>query len=90
MVSIYKVSKNNPKDVLLAELEKILTMTQERARDDNMDDGNFDSLMDIDVSFGKTLPPMNLGVQIAKLKGQEVSTFNKLSNRDSMPGRVGT
>ncbi len=27
VVSIYKVSKNNPKDVLLAELEKILTMT---------------------------------------------------------------
>ncbi len=81
VVSIYKVSKNTPKDVLLAELEKILTMTQERARDDNMDEGDFDFSMDIDVDFGKTLPPMNLRVQIAKLKGQEVSTFNKLSNR---------
>ncbi len=30
MVSIYKVSKNTPKDMLLVELEKILTMTQER------------------------------------------------------------
>jgi hypothetical protein len=46
-----------------------------------MDEGDFDFLMDIDVDFGKTLPPMNLRVQIAKLKGQEVSTFNKLSNR---------
>jgi len=28
VVSIYKISKNNSKDVLLAEVEKILIMTQ--------------------------------------------------------------
>jgi hypothetical protein len=60
MVSIYKVLKNTPKDVLLVELEKILIMTQERARDDNMDEGDFNFLMDIDVNFGKNLPLMNL------------------------------
>jgi hypothetical protein len=56
-------------------------MTQEKARDDNMDLEDYDFSMDIDVDIGTTLPTMNLRVQIAKLKGQEVSTFNKLSNR---------
>ncbi len=60
IVSIYKVSKNNPKDMILKELEKILIMTQEKARDDNMDVEDYDSSMDIDVDIGKTLPTMNL------------------------------
>ncbi len=80
-VSIYKVSKNDPKDVLPAELEKFLIMTQERARYLNMNEEGYNSSMDIGVDIGKTLPTMNLQVQIAKLKGQEVTTFNKLSNR---------
>ncbi len=60
VVSIYKVSKKNPKDVILKELEKILLMTQEKARDDNMDVEDYDFSMDIDVDIGKTLPTMNL------------------------------
>jgi hypothetical protein len=60
VVSIYKVLKNNPKDVILKELEKILIMTQEKARDDNMDVEDYDFSMDIDVDIGKTLPTMNL------------------------------
>jgi hypothetical protein len=81
IVSICKVSKNTPKDVILKELEKILIMTQEKARDDNMNLEDYDFSMDIDVDIGRTLPTMNLQVQIAKLKGQDVYTFNKLSNR---------
>ncbi len=57
MVSIYKVLKNTLKDVLLAELEKILTMTQGRARDDNMDEVDFNFLMDMDVEIGKLYLP---------------------------------
>jgi hypothetical protein len=80
VMSIYKVSKNTPKDVILKELEKNLIMTQEKVRDDNMDLEDYDFSMDIDVDIGTTSPTMNLRVQIAKLKEQDMSTFNKLSN----------
>ncbi len=60
IVSIYKVSKNNPKDVLLTELEKILIIAQERARYNNMNEEDYDFLMDINVDIIKTLPTMNL------------------------------
>jgi hypothetical protein len=56
-------------------------MTQEKAKSNNLDFEDYDFLMDIDVELGKTLPQLNLRVQIAKLKGQDVSTFNKLSNK---------
>ncbi len=36
--------------------------------------------MDIDVPIGETLHEINLKIQNAKLKGQDVSTFNKLRN----------
>jgi hypothetical protein len=81
VVSIYKVSKSNPKDVLMRELEKLLHMTQEKVEEDGLERGLYNFLMDLDVPIGKTLPDMNLDVQIAKLRGQDVSTFNKLSNR---------
>ncbi len=60
VVSIYKVLKNTPKDVILKELEKILIITQEKARDDNMDLEDYDFSMDINVDIGTTLPTMNL------------------------------
>ncbi len=81
VVSIYKVLKNTPKEVILKELERILLMTQEKAKSNNLDFEDYDFSMDIDVELGKTLPQMNLRVQIAKLKGQDVPTFNKLSNK---------
>ncbi len=46
-----------------------------------MDQEKFDFSMDIDVPIGKSLPAFYLKIQIAKLKGQDVLTFNKLSNR---------
>jgi hypothetical protein len=81
VVSIYKVLKDTPKDVILKELERILLMTQEKARDAHLDQKDYDFLLDTDVEYGKLLPDMNLRVKIAKLKGQEVSTFNQLSNK---------
>jgi hypothetical protein len=81
VMSIYKVLKKNPKDVLLVELEKILIMAQEKARNDNMNEEGYDFLMNIYVNIGKSLLAMNLCVQIAMLNGQEVSTLNMLSNR---------
>ena len=58
-------------------------MMQEKAREANLDPEDYDISMDVDVDveYGKTLPDMNLRVQIAKLKGQEVSTFSRLSNK---------
>jgi hypothetical protein len=43
----------------LKELERILLMTQEKAKRDNLDFEDYDFLMDIDVELGKTLPQMN-------------------------------
>jgi hypothetical protein len=81
VVTFYKVSKLTPKVVLLAELRKILTMAQERAREDALEEELYDFAMDIDVPIGESLPAMTLRVVQAKLKGELVSTFNKLSNR---------
>jgi hypothetical protein len=46
--------------MILKELEQILLMTQAKARDDNLDQEDYDFLMDIDVEFRTTLPDMNL------------------------------
>jgi hypothetical protein len=51
------------------------------ARDEYMDKENYDFTMELDLAIGETLPPMNLRIQNAKLKGQDVSTFNKLSHQ---------
>ncbi len=45
-----------------------------------MDQEKFDFSMDMGVPIGKSLPAFNLKIQNAKLKGQGISTFNKLSN----------
>jgi hypothetical protein len=60
IVSIYKVLKNTPKDVILKELERILIMTQEKAKDNSIEVEVHDFSMDIDIDIGKTLPTMNL------------------------------
>ncbi len=80
VVMFYKVSKLTPKNVLLAELKKIL-MAQNRAREDALEEDLYNFLMDIDVAIGETLPEMTLRVVQAKLKGEYVSTFNKFNNR---------
>jgi hypothetical protein len=81
MVTFYKVSKLTPKDVLLAELKKILHMAQARAREEELEEDLYDFLMDMDVAIGETIPDMTLRVVQAKLKGEYVLTFNKLNNQ---------
>ena len=80
VVSIYKVSKLTPKAVILEELKKILIMAQKKARADELDYKCFDFLLDLDVEDHSTLPAMTLRIQNAKLRGEDVSTFNKLNN----------
>ena len=81
VVSIYKVSKLTPKDVLLEELKKILLMAQEKARKDDLELELYDFLLDLDVEDTSVLPAMTLRIQAAKLRGEEVATFNRLNNR---------
>jgi hypothetical protein len=81
VVIFYKVSKLTPKDVLLAELKKILHMAQARAREEDLEEDLYDFLMDMDVAIGETIPDMTLRVVQAKLKGEYILTFNKLNNR---------
>jgi hypothetical protein len=81
VVTVFKVSTQIPKPVILAECKKILTSAQQMARDDCMDKENYDFTMELHVAIRETLPLMNLRIQNAKLKGQDVSTFNKLSHR---------
>ena len=81
VVSFYKVSKLTPKEVLLTELRKILLAAQERAKDDSLDPDTYDFILDLDLEETDSLPKMTLKIQTAKLKGEDVSTFNRLSNR---------
>jgi hypothetical protein len=81
VVTFYKVSKLTPKDVLLAELKKILHMAQARAREVDLEEDLYDFLMDMDVAIGETILDMTLRMVQAKLKGEYVSTFNKLNNQ---------
>ena len=81
VVSLYKVSKLTPRDVILEELKKILLLAQEKARADNLDHERYDFLLDLDVEDHSSLPAVTLRIQAAKLRGEDVSTFNKLNNR---------
>jgi hypothetical protein len=81
VVSIFKVSTTTNKEVILAEFRRILHNAQAKANLQYMDNEKFDFSMDIDFPIGETLPEINLKIQNAKLNGQDVSTFNKLSNR---------
>jgi hypothetical protein len=56
-------------------------MRKQKAQIEFMDQEKFDFSMDADVEIGESLPEFNLKIQNAKLKGQDVWTFNRLSNR---------
>ncbi len=45
---------------------------------------NYDFSMEPDMAIGEMLPALNLRVKNVKLRGQEMSIFNKLSNRAQM------
>jgi hypothetical protein len=81
VVSIFKVSTATKKEVIHAELKRILHNAQAKASAEYMDQEKIDFSMDIDIPIGESLPAFNLKIQNAKLKGQDVLTFNKLSNQ---------
>jgi hypothetical protein len=81
VVSIFKVSTATNKEVIHAEFKRILLNVQEKAQIEFMDQNKFNFSIDADVEIGKSLPEFILKIQNAKLKGQGVLTFNKLSNR---------
>jgi hypothetical protein len=87
-VRIYKNSKLTPKDMILAELKKILVMAQDKAREDDLDTNLYDFLMNVDVAIGETSPAMALRVQTTMLRGQDVATFISTAMDCSMHGRV--
>ncbi len=80
VVTFFKVSTMTPKEVIMAELWKILLEAQRRASDNLLDTTIYDFTLGDGIQEGKSLPPMNLCVQIAMLKGLQVSAFNKLSH----------
>ncbi len=84
VVTLFKVSMSTRKGVILAELKKILTKVQMLVQDKSGDITKYYFSMEMDMVIGKTLLAFNLRVQNAKLRGQEVSIFNKLSKRAQM------
>jgi hypothetical protein len=60
VVTVFKVSTQIPKPMVLAEFRKILARAQQMARDDSMEEEDYDFTMELDVAIGETLPPMNL------------------------------
>jgi hypothetical protein len=80
VVTFFRVSMMTPKEVLLAELRRILIKAQKQASEDLLDTTSMDFTLDDGMEFGKSLPPMNLSIQVAMLKGLQVLAFNKLSH----------
>jgi len=79
VVSMFRVSTATQKDAVIGELKMILMKAQDLAHDEDIT--KFDFSMDPDIPYEEMLPAINLGVQNAKLRGQDLSLFNKLSNR---------
>jgi hypothetical protein len=86
VVTFFKMSTAIPKQVLLAELTRVLVEAQKRCRDNLLtkdeffDISTYDFTLDKGVESRESLPPMNLRVQNALLRGQEVTVFNRLSH----------
>jgi hypothetical protein len=76
VVTFFKVSTMTPKEVLLAELTKILHEAQKCTQQVSLDTNTFDFTLDDGIKIGESLQPMNLCIQIAMLKGLPVNTFN--------------
>jgi hypothetical protein len=86
VVTFFKMSTATPKKVLLVELARILVEAQKRcrydllAKDKFFDTSTYNFTLNEGVESGESLPPMNLRVQNALLRGQEVTVFNRLSH----------
>ena len=81
VVTFFRVSTLTPKSVILAELKKILLQAQQKASAESLDFSTYDFSIDDGIELGESLPPMNLRVQVALLKGAPVNAFSKLSHQ---------
>jgi hypothetical protein len=81
VVTFFRVSTLTPKAVILAELRMILLQAQKRASAEDLDSSAYDFTLDEGIKLGESLPPMNLRVQVALLKGAPVNAFAKLSHQ---------
>jgi hypothetical protein len=79
VVSMFWVSTATLKKCILGELKMILTKAQSLAQEE--DPTKFDFSIYPEVGENKMLPATNIQIQNARLQGQDVSLFNKLSNR---------
>jgi hypothetical protein len=80
VVTFFKVSTLTPRDVLLAKLKKILLEAQNQALNNCQDPSTFDFTLDEGIKHGAALPPMNLPIQVALLKGAHVTAFNRIGH----------
>jgi hypothetical protein len=80
-VTFFRVSTMTPKSVIMAELRKILLQAQRKASANSLEYSEYDFSIDDGIEMGESLPPMNLRVQVALLKGAQVNTFSKLSHQ---------
>jgi hypothetical protein len=81
VVSFFKVSTATPKHVILAKLKRILPEAQRRVQDNLLNITMYDFMLDKGMLDGASLPEMNICVQNALLRGQEVTAFNTLSHQ---------
>ncbi len=79
VVCMFRVSTATPKDAITGELKMILMKAQDLVHDQDIT--KFDFSMGPEVPYEEKLPAINPRIQNAKLHGQDVSLFNKLSNR---------
>jgi hypothetical protein len=59
----------------------LLLQAQRRASADDLDSSAYDFTLDEGIEPGESLPPMNLRVQVALLRGTQVNSFSKLSHQ---------
>jgi hypothetical protein len=81
VVTFFKMSTATPKHVILAKLKRILLETQKRMQNDLLNNTTYNFMLNKGILDGTSLPEINLCVQNALLRGQEVTVFNKLSHR---------
>jgi hypothetical protein len=81
VVTFFRVSTMTPKTVIIAKLKLILLQAQQKASADSLDSSSYDFILNNGIEVGESLPPMNLRVQVALLRGAPVYAFIKLSHQ---------
>ncbi len=88
VVTFFCVSTTTPKAVIKAELKLILLQAQQKASADSLDSSSYNFTLNNGIEVGESLPPMNLCVQVALLRGAPVNAFAKLSHQAQQARRI--